>query len=55
MNFLQGYKTYIIGVVALIIIGASMFGIVDANTANTILSILGFGGLISLRAAVSKI
>lgn len=52
MNFLTGYRTYIIAVVALITIGANLLGFVDANTANVLLSVFGFGGLITLRAAV---
>lgn len=52
MNFLSGYKTYILGVAALITIALSLFGVIDTNTANILLSVFGFGGLISLRAAV---
>lgn len=52
MNFLSGYRTYILGAAALITIGLALFHIVDANTANILLSIFGFGGLITLRAAI---
>lgn len=54
MNFLEGYKTYILGALALVTIVAAHFGIVDTDTANTLLAVFGFGGLISLRAAVKK-
>ena len=54
MNILTGYKTYIIATVALITIGANLLGFVDSNTANTILSIFGFGGMITLRSAIAN-
>lgn len=52
MDFLKGYRTYLIGGAALIVIGLALAHVVDANTANVILSVLGFGGLITLRAAL---
>ncbi len=52
MNFLEGKKTYILAVAALVIIGANLLGFVDEVTANTLLAVLGFGSVISLRAAI---
>lgn len=52
MNFFDGKKTYILSIVALITIACSWLGYVDVNTANVLLSVLGFGGLITLRSAV---
>jgi len=53
-TFLDGKKTYLIGLVGLCVVGANLVGFLDAETANTLLGLLGFGGLISLRAGVSK-
>jgi len=52
MNFLSGKRTYILAAAALLTIAGNLLGYVDADTANTLLAILGFGGLITLRAAV---
>ena len=52
MNLLKGYRTYILGALALVTIGANFLGYLDTETANTLLAVLGFSGLISLRAAV---
>ena len=52
MNYLSGKKTYILAVAALLTIGASFFGFIDADSANTLLAVFGFGGLITLRSAL---
>ena len=49
---LSGYRTYILAGAALAVVAGSMFGLVSVEVSNTLLSILGFSGLISLRAAV---
>lgn len=53
-QLLSGKKTYIIGVAAIVTIAGYLFGVVDAETANTLLGLLGFGGLITLRAGLAK-
>jgi len=55
MSFLDGKKTYILGIAALVTVFGYHFGIVDANLANELLTLFGFGGLITLRAAINKV
>lgn len=52
MNFLKGYRTYLLGAAGLITVGLYLFQVIDASTANVLLTVFGFGGLISLRAAL---
>lgn len=52
MDFLKGKKTYLLGAGGLITVGAYLLGFLDLDTANVLLGLFGFGGLISLRAAV---
>ena len=51
MNVLQGYRTYIIA--ALIGLGTvgHQLGYIDSTTYQTLLGVLGAGGLATLRAA----
>ena len=55
MQFLDGKKTYILGTVGILTVAGYLFGWIDGNVANTILSLCGFGGLITLRSAISKV
>lgn len=52
MDFLKGNRTYLLAIAALITVAASLFGTIDEQTANILLTIFGFGGMITLRAAV---
>lgn len=52
MKFLSGYRTYILGVLGLITVGLYLLQVIDVATANTIESVLGFGSILSLRAAL---
>lgn len=54
MNILSGYKTYILGALGLITIGLYFFGVINLDTANLLTGLFGFGGLITLRSAVSN-
>ena len=54
MEFLKGKKTYIVAGAALVVIGAQLLGFVDADMANQALGALGFGAIVTLRAAVAK-
>ena len=47
--YLEGKKTYAIGAVAILVIVANLGGVLEAELANTLLGLLGFGGLITLR------
>jgi len=51
MNALQGYRTYIIaGLIGLVTVGYQL-GYIDSTTYQTLLGVLGAGGLATLRAA----
>ena len=54
MDFLSGKKTYIIAVLAGIVVAVQSLGYIDNDMATTILGFLGAGGLATLRAGVSK-
>lgn len=55
ISFLSGKKTYILGFLGLLTIGGYFLGFESIDTANMLLGLFGFGGIISLRAAVAKI
>ena len=55
ITFLEGKKTYILATFGILTVVAYSFHVVDANTANTLLTLFGFGGLITLRAAVANV
>ena len=51
MNALQGYRTYIIAaMIGLVTVGHHL-GYIDSITYQTLLGVLGAGGLVTLRAA----
>tara|TARA_R110000787_G_scaffold97288_1_gene200897 strand:+ start:73 stop:291 length:219 start_codon:yes stop_codon:yes gene_type:complete len=52
-TFLSGKKTYLTGAIAAVVMGLSMYGVIPAGTADQILVVLGFGGLVTLRSAVA--
>lgn len=54
LNFLSGKKTYLMSALGLVVIGLWLFGVIDQAIAEKALVALGFGGAISLRAAVAK-
>lgn len=54
LNFLSGKKTYIVSGCALVVIACWMFGVIEQDTAEKALVALGFGGAITLRAAITK-
>ena len=54
MNALQGYRTYIIaGLIGLVTAGYHL-GYIDSITYQTLLGVLGAGGLATLRAGINK-
>lgn len=55
LSFLQGKKTYIVSIIALVVIGAHLFGFIDVNTANNILAFLFPTGLMTLKAGQTRI
>lgn len=52
---LQGYKTYILSGLGFGIIGAFLLGFLDLDTTVAILGMLGFGSVVTLRDAISKL
>jgi hypothetical protein len=54
MNFLKGYKTYIVAALAVILAGLKALGYIDDTSYQTILAILGGLGLGFLRAGVKN-
>lgn len=50
---LTGYKTYILATLAIVLLLLGDNGIISVSAVNAILPILGFGSVISLRAAIS--
>lgn len=54
LNFLSGKKTYIASGCALIVIALWIYGAIETDTAEKALVALGFGGAITLRAAITK-
>lgn len=55
IEMLRGYKTYILSSLALGVVGANMLGLLAEDATVTILSLLGFGGMMTLRAAISTL
>lgn len=55
ITFLQGKKTYLLGIIALVAFGLGSYGVIDVSTANIIIEACGLGSIITLRAAISKV
>lgn len=51
MNVLQGYRTYIIAALIGLLTVGHQLGYIDSTTYQTLLGVLGAGGLATLRAA----
>jgi|ETNmetMinimDraft_30_1059905.scaffolds.fasta_scaffold109641_1 hypothetical protein len=54
-EMIDGYKTFIAGWAGVVVVALALFGFIDGNTANTLLVLLGFGGMIALRHGVKKL
>lgn len=54
LSFLSGKKTYIVSGGALVVIGLWLFGVIDQEAAEQMLTTLGVSGMITLRAAIAK-
>lgn len=53
VEWLAGRKTYLMGGLGLVVVGLWIFGVIDDQVASKALTALGFGGVISLRAATA--
>lgn len=51
---LEGRKTYILGGLGIVVVGLWILGVIDTVQASQVLTTLGFGGLLTLRAGVEK-
>lgn len=54
LTSIQGYRTYILGTLGIVVAVLGLFGILTPETVQGIETILGFGGILSLRAAVKN-
>jgi hypothetical protein len=55
MNSMPGYKTYIIAALIAVATAANYLGYLSNEAYQTILALLGAGGLATMRASVSKV
>jgi hypothetical protein len=53
MNFLNGYKTYLVAALMVILSGLKAQGYIDANTYQTVMGLAGSLGIAFLRHGVS--
>ncbi len=53
LEFLSGKKTYLMSGLGLLVVGLWIFGLIDEVVASKALAALGFGGVITLRAATA--
>lgn len=51
INFLKGYRTYLLAFLGIVVAGAQTLGYIDLALANSLLGILGFGAIATLRAS----
>ena len=51
---LRGKKTYIVGACGVAVIFLNAFGVIDAELAKQLLTLLGFTGLVTLRLGFPK-
>ena len=52
LKFLRGKKTYILVGAALVVAAGHMVGLLDVDSTNTALAVLGFGSIATLRAGI---
>lgn len=52
---LQGYKTYIIAALIAILAGLKAMGYIDETTYQTLIALLGAGGLTTVAARISRV
>jgi hypothetical protein len=54
VKLFRGSKTYILVACGLVVAGLHLSGMISDEAANTSLTVLGFGGLATLRAGISN-
>jgi hypothetical protein len=55
LTFLKGKKTYILVACGLAVAAAHHLGVLDEDTANSALTLLGIGTVATLRAGISSL
>lgn len=55
LELLRGKKTYILITIAGLVIAGYLAGFIDESAANNILTVLGFGSLLTIRTAIKGI
>lgn len=55
LTFLKGKKTYILVACGLAVSGLHHLGVLDEDTANTALGVLGIGSIATLRAGIAAL
>lgn len=53
LKFLRGKKTYILVGAAFVVAGLHLIGVIDEDSANTALGVLGLGSIATLRAGIA--
>ncbi len=53
-SFIEGKKTYIIGTTGCVVAFAWLFGFIPDDVAIPLLNLCGFGGLVTLRSAITN-
>jgi len=51
---LDGYKTYVLSVCGIICCACAIFGVIDWDTAGSLMVMLGFGGMATLRSGIAN-
>ena len=54
IEWLKGKKTYFIGVGIGVVVALRYIGVIDDQTFDAFLTLLGAGGLVTMRAAIAK-
>lgn len=54
-NSLEGYKTYIVAILAGIVITAQLLNYITADTANDLLKYLGLAGTMTVASKVNRL
>ena len=55
IEWLRGKKSYIFAALGALAVFAKLVGLIDEATMNTLLALLGFGGLAALKAGQARI
>jgi len=51
-TLLSGKKTYILAFIGGTVLALNLLGVIDQDVANQILTMLGFGSIVTLRASI---